>query len=74
MTYLAVAVMILLGVSVIALGFGGADPPHRIQTFARSSPEERAFDRRAQRFQAVGFASVGLALLIGVIGALELLV
>jgi hypothetical protein len=74
MTLLAVVVMILLAVSVITLAFGGADPPGRIQTLGRASAEEQAFARRALRLQVIGFASVALAVLIGVIGAFELLV
>ena len=74
MTLLAVVVMLLLGFSVFALAAGGAEPPQQIQTFARSSPEEQAFERRARRLQVIGFATVGLAALIGLIGAVELLV
>jgi hypothetical protein len=74
MTLLAVVVMLLLGFSVIALAFGSAEPPHDIQTLGRSSPEEQAFERRATRLQAIGFASVALAVLIGLLGALDLIV
>jgi hypothetical protein len=74
MTLLAVLVMLLLGFSVLALAFGSAEPPHEIQTLGRSSPEEQAFERRAMRLQVIGFASVGVAVLVGLIGALELIV
>jgi len=74
MTLLAVIVMILLGVSVFTLAFGGAEPPPRIQTFTGSSPEEHAFKRRAQRLQVIGVTTAGLGLLLGLIGAVELLV
>jgi hypothetical protein len=67
-------VMILLGISVLTLAFGGAEPPPRIQTFGGSSPEEHAFKRRATRLQTIGFATAGVALLLGLIGAVELLV
>jgi hypothetical protein len=73
MTWLAVLVMLLLGISVFALAAGSAEPPHRIRTLGRSSPEERAFDRRARRLQVIGFALVGVAVLVGLIGALGLL-
>jgi hypothetical protein len=74
MTLLAVVVMLLLGISVIALAIGSAEPPHDIQTFGHSSPEEQAFERRAMRLQVIGFASIALAVLVGLIGALELIV
>jgi len=73
MTWLAVLVMILLGISVFALAAGGAEPPYHIQTLGHSSPEEHAFERRALRLQVFGFAMIGLAVLVGLIGALELL-
>ena len=73
MTWLAVVVMILLGFSVLALAASGAEPPHRIQTFGHSSPAERTFERRAARLRAIGFASIGLAVLVAAIGVVVLL-
>ena len=73
MAWLAAVVFLLLGFAVLALAIGGAEPPARIRTFSRSSPEEEAFDRRTARLQVIGFASVVIALLIGLVGAFELL-
>ena len=73
MTWLATFVFILLGFAVFALAAGGAEPPVYMRTFSRSSPEEQAFDRRATRLQVLGYASVALAVLIGLLGAYELI-
>jgi hypothetical protein len=74
MSWIAVVVFLLLGIAVFALAVGGAEPPARIRTFSGLSPEEQAFDRRATRLQVFGYASVALALLIGLIGAFESLI
>jgi hypothetical protein len=73
MVWLVAVVLLLLGFAVVALGIGGAESPAHIRTFTRSSPAEEAFDRRAARLQVIGFASVVIALVIGLAGALELL-
>jgi hypothetical protein len=73
MTWVGTIVLLLLGLAVLALAFGGAEPPIDIRTFSRASPEEQAFDRRAARLQALGYASVALAVLVGLIGAFEFL-
>ena len=64
MLWLTVLAIVLLAVSIIALATSGAEPPHRIQTFNRSSPQERAFEHRAARLRSIGFVSVGLAVLV----------
>jgi hypothetical protein len=74
MSWIAVVVFLLLGIAVFALAAGGAEPPTHIRTFSGSSPEEQAFGRRATRLQAFGYASVALAVLIGLIGAFESLI
>lgn len=73
MTWLGTFVFMLLGFAVFALAIGGAEPPTDIRTFSRASPEEQEYDRRAARLQVLGYASVALALLIGLIGAYELI-
>ena len=73
MTWLGVLVLILLGISVFALAAGGAEPPYEIQTLGRASPEEQAFERRAGWLRVLGFTLVGVALLVGLVGALEVM-
>ena len=63
MTWLAVLIFVLFGFAVFALAIGGVEPPVRIRTFNQSSPEERAFERRATRLQMIGYASVALAVI-----------
>ena len=67
MLWLTVPAIVLLAVSIIAIAMSGAEPPHRIQTFSHSSSEERAFDQRAARLRAIGYASVGLAAILGLV-------
>ncbi len=73
MTWLAASVFALFGFAVFALALGGVEPPDRIRTFSQSSPEEQSFDRRATRLQMIGYASVTLAVLIGLIGAFKVI-
>jgi hypothetical protein len=73
MTWLAAFVFVLLGFAVFALAIGGVEPPDRIRTFGQSSREEQAFNRRAARLQMIGYASVALAVLIGLIGAFKVI-
>ena len=73
MTWLAVLIFVLFGFAVFVLAIGGAEPPDRIRTFSQSSREEQAFDHRATRLQMIGYASVALAVLIGLIGAFKVI-
>ena len=73
MTWLATFVFLLLGFAVLALAIGGAEPPAAIRTFSQASPEEQAFQRRAARLQMIGYGTVALAVLIGLVGAFELI-
>lgn len=72
MRWFAAFIFVLLGFAVFALAIGGVEPPDRIRTFSQSSPEERAFERRATRLQVVGYAAVALAV-FGLIGAFEII-
>jgi hypothetical protein len=65
MTWDVALVAVLLGVSVLSLAVSGADLPYRIQTFARSSPEEHAFFHRAIWLRVIGFTALGMATLVG---------
>jgi hypothetical protein len=73
MMWLTALAIVLFAVSVVALGMSGAEPPHRIQTFGHSSPEERAFEHRATRLRTIGFVSIALAVMLGVVIVLQLL-
>ena len=73
MLWLTVLVIILLAVSIIVLAISGGEPPHRIQTFNQSSPQERAFEQRGARLRMIGFVNLGLAAIIGLVIALNLL-
>ena len=72
-TWMTGLVLIPFGVSTFLLALSGAEPSHRIQTFSRSSPKEREFDRRATRLRVIGFLSAGFGVVIVLIVVLKLL-
>ena len=67
------AVVIAFATGIVTLAAAGADPPVRIQTFSHSSQAERAFDRRAGRLMAIGFTSVGMAMLMSIVAVVATL-
>jgi hypothetical protein len=73
MLWLTFLVFILLAVAIIVLAISGAEPSHRIQTFSQSSPQERAFEQRGAKLRMIGFVSLGLAAIIGLVIVLNLL-
>jgi hypothetical protein len=73
MTSLIVSAVILVVLSVFALGTSGAEPSHRIVTFNRSSPEENVFERRAGWLRVIGYLGAGLAALLGLATLLKFL-
>ena len=64
------AVVIAFATGIVTLAAAGADPPVRIQTFSHSSRAEREFDRRASRLLAIGFTSVGTAMLMSIVAVI----
>jgi hypothetical protein len=73
MVWWITAVLIAFATGIVTLAAAGADPPVRIQTFSHSSKAEREFDRRASRLLAVGFTSVGMAMLISLVAVVATL-
>lgn len=67
MLWLMVLPGLLFAAGFTALAAGSAELPRHIQTFRRSSAAERAFDQRAGRFRALGFAGLCLAAVIAVV-------
>jgi hypothetical protein len=59
--------------AIVTLALGGEEPPERIQTLSHSSPEEQDFARRSMKLQTIGFAATGLAFLLSVLIAIQLL-
>jgi hypothetical protein len=74
MLWWAGAVLISFATGIVTLAAAGAEPPGRIQTFSHSSSAERAFDRRASWLLAVGFVSVGMAVLMGLTAVIATLI
>jgi hypothetical protein len=64
------AVVIAFATGIVTLAAAGADPPVRIQTFSHSSRAELEFDRRASRLLAIGFTSVGMAMLMSIVAVI----
>ena len=73
MLWWVVAVLLAFATGIVTLAAAGAEPPVRIQTFSHSSRAEREFDRRASRLLAIGFTSVGMAILMSLVAVVATL-
>ena len=59
--WLATLLAPLFLAGIVALALAGAEPPAQIQTFSRSSDDEKLFDRRCAKLQMFGFLTLSVA-------------